>query len=88
MSLPTNGSGGERRILYWICGALAALLVAATGTAVASLNSRVDRLEGGASARAERVRALEVSDEGVTQRLARIEGKIDDLVKAVATSGR
>ena len=75
-----EASAEVNRLVYWILGGLAALILALSMAVLASNGARIVSLEMGQVRTGERLSALESSGRSVEQRLERIERKLDELI--------
>ena len=83
--MATDGRDGYSKIVWAAAGALWFIATGAGGLWLGSLQARTTRLEDSTGAVALKVRAVEVSGDGVARRLEKIEEKIDRLTETVAT---
>jgi hypothetical protein len=75
-----QASDGVNRLIYWILGGLAALILALATAVLTADSGRIAALELAQARLGERVSALESSGRSVEQRLERIERKLDELM--------
>jgi hypothetical protein len=87
-----EGASAEvSRLVYWLLGGLAAVILALSTAVLSANGARIAALEMAQARAGERLSALESSGRSVEQRLERIERKLDELIGrglAPAPAGR
>ena len=78
--LAERATEASDRLIWWIIGALAALVMAMGSMAYAQLRSDLATLAQASSSRAERLAALEARQNNVDGRLASIDAKLDRIL--------
>jgi hypothetical protein len=75
-----GASAQVSRLVFWMLGGLAAVIVALSTAVLSANGARIAALELSQARAGERLSALESSGRSVEQRLERIERKLDELI--------